>query len=42
MRAAKIRCRRILADLDNAFPDRAGARKVLEQRVAVAPADCLR
>ena len=41
MRPAEIRSWRILADFDNAFPDRARARKMLEQCVAIAFANCL-
>ena len=39
VRPAEIRRGGILADLDNAAADRAGAGKMLEQRLAVAAAD---
>ena len=39
MRAAEVRRRRILADLHDAAADRARAREVVEQGVAVAAAD---
>src|SRR5947207_2101498 len=39
MRAAEIGGGGILADLDDAAADGAGAGKMLEQRIAVAPAD---
>ena len=39
MRSAEIRCCRILADLDDAAADGAGAGEVLEQRLAVVAAD---
>ena len=41
MRPAEIRCRRILADIDNSFADGAGADEMLEQCIAVALADRL-
>ena len=41
MRAAEIRRGQILADVDDAFADGAGARELLEQGVAVAVADRL-
>ena len=41
MRAAEIRRRRILADIDDALADGARARELLEQRLAVAVADRL-
>ena len=41
MRAAEIRRGRILADIDDAFADGAGAGELLEQRIAVALADRL-
>src|SRR5260370_33565218 len=39
VRAAEVGGSRILADLDDAATDRTGARKMLEQRLAVAAAD---
>ncbi len=39
MRPAEIRRRRILADLDDAAADGAGAGEVLEQRLAIVAAD---
>ena len=39
--AARPKSGTILADLDNALADRAGAREVVEQRVTVAAADRL-
>src|ERR1700730_15662687 len=39
MRAAEVGRLRVLADLDDAAPDRARAGKQIEQRVTVAPAD---
>ena len=41
MRAAEIRGRRILADIDDAFANLAGAREMLEQSIAVTVADGL-
>src|SRR5262249_32155785 len=39
MRPAEVGCLGILADLDDATADRAGAGEQIEQRIAVAPAD---
>ncbi len=39
MRAAEVGARRVLADVEDAAADRARARKMLEQRIAVAAAD---